>query len=304
MRIYQSIDEFASTEYESTQVALGFFDGVHLGHRAVLEQCAHKGSPGVALTFRESPGAALGKAAKPLLTDNEQKAALMEALGIDAVIFADFLSIRDMSAQAFVRKVLKEKLRAQKVYCGYNYRFGKGGAGDAETLKALCREQDIDVQMTDAVYVDDEAVSSTKIRELLRQGDIEKANRMLGYRYAVSGAVGSGNHIGSALGFPTVNLPIRKELVVPRYGVYASRIVIDGREYKGATNIGVHPTVKRQKTPLCETFIIDYEGGELYGEYARCEPAAFIRDERTFRDIEELRKQVTEDIKAIRRLVY
>lgn len=301
MKVYDSIDEYAR-EGSRSDVALGFFDGVHEGHRAVIRLCTGQdsGAVKVVLTFRESPAAALGLRMPPSLTDNGDKARLMQTLGVEALILADFGTIRALSAEAFVSDILCGQLRARTVACGYNYRFGRGGAGDTAALTALCAEKGIAVSVADPVTVDGEAVSSTRIRELLAAGEIGRANRMLGYRYAIRGDVRTGNHIGTVIGYPTVNIPIPDGRAIPRCGVYASRVTIDGEVYRGATNIGVHPSVGANDRPLCESFLIGYEGGGLYGSSAVCEPERFIRPERRFKSVEELCAQIERDVEEVK----
>lgn len=305
MKIYNSIGEFAKTGYAS-HVALGFFDGVHLGHRAVLRDCAanKESCPAVALTFSDSPARLLGKEDVRLLTDNARKAELMEAQGIDAVIFADFLKIKDMEPEDFITLVLLGQLRAKRVSCGYNYRFGKSGRGDTRMLREIGGRLGMEVSVAQPIFCGARSVSSSAVRELLRNGDIADANRMLGYAYAIRGRIGSGNGIGSTMGYPTVNIPIAKGMAAPRFGVYASRVEIDGITYHGATNIGVHPTVGENDGPLCETFLLDRVCGELYGKDAVCVPEAFIRPEKRFADIEELRSQVGRDIEMIKHVLF
>lgn len=304
MKIWNSIDEYMAAGARSS-VALGYFDGVHTGHRAVIDACcAGKGDgTAVVLTFRESPAAVLGLPTPPALTDNARKAQRIEAAGVDALIFADFAAVRGMSPEQFVQIVLKRQLGARRAVCGYNYRFGRGGAGDIAALQSLCAKEGIEAVVVPPVYLDGEAVSSTRIRALLAAGDIARANRMLGYRYAIAGVIGSGNRIGTELGFPTVNIPIGGGLCVPRYGVYASRVTVDGKCYGGATNIGVRPTVESGGAPLCETFLIGYDGGALYGRTAVCELLTFLRDERRFAGKEDLQEQVNRDISAIRKMM-
>lgn len=303
MKIYNSIEEYtAENAFRPSRAALGFFDGVHMGHRAVIAACRESGGegPAVVLTFRESPAAALGYPVPPALTDNGRKAALLAELGVDAVIFADFGAMRELSAEEFVRTVLRRQLGAVGVSCGYNYRFGRGGAGDTAALTRLCGAEGIGVTAVQPVTVDGETVSSTRIRELLAAGGIARANRMLGAPYAVGGEIRGGNHIGTQLGFPTVNIPIGEGLCVPRRGVYASRVTVGGRCYRGATNIGVRPTVENGGALLCETFLIGYEGGDLYGTEALCELTEFIRPERRFDSVGELQRQVLRDIDTVR----
>lgn len=282
-------------------MALGFFDGVHLGHRAVIGGCASDSAAlkSIVLTFRESPSRVLGKQSPPLLTDNSRKAQLIEKIGADELIFADFAAIKDMSPQDFVDKILRGRLNAKKVYCGYNYRFGLNGSGDTGLLIQLCKARGIAVAVKDPVSLDGEAVSSSLIRRMIASGDLARANALLGYRFAVTGKISDGNHIGSKLGFPTVNLPFGEDTAVPRYGVYASEMLIDGERYRGATNIGVHPTVSSAEQPLCETFLLDFDGGDLYGKTAVCELTAFIRPERTFDSIDELSAQIKKDCDTI-----
>ena len=301
IKIYNSIQEYQKTGYPSS-VALGFFDGVHPGHRAVIDACLcdHDDIKSVVLTFSRPPAAVLGYPAPPLLTDNRQKARLMEKAGVDAVIFADFGEMKDDTPARFVSEVLCDALRAKKVCCGYNYRFGKGGSGDTQLLKQLCAEKGIAVDVCDPVYIDGVAVSSSEIRRLIADGEIAAANRMLGYPYAIRGAIDSGNHIGTAMGFPTLNLMPDGEVVLPRYGVYASRVTIGTATYLGATNIGVHPTVSESADPVCETFLLDYHGGDLYGAAATCELIDFIRPEQRFSSLEELTAQIQADCARIK----
>lgn len=283
-------------------VALGFFDGVHLGHRAVLGACAENDLHHVVLTFSQPPAKVTGRACPPLLTDNARKAALLGELGADDIIFADFASIRELSPADFVRTILHERLHAKQVYCGFNYRFGKGGSGDTALLTALCSEYGITVTVIEPVYLDGETVSSTRIRACIAAGEVDRAAELLGGCYTIEGDIGGGNHIGTTMGFPTVNIPIGEELCVPRYGVYAARITIDGRSFAAATNIGVHPTVEEISRPLCESFLLDFEGGDLYGLHAVCELRQFIRGERKFESIEELQTQIRHDCSVIAKL--
>lgn len=301
MTIYDSLQIYRAHK-EGSAVALGFFDGVHLGHRAVLKACAGSGLHRVVLTFSQPPAKTIGRACPPLLTDNARKAALLGELGADDIIFADFASLRELSPAEFVRSILYERLHAKQVYCGFNYRFGKDGDGDTALLTALCSEYGIGVTVIEPVYLDGEAVSSTRIRACIAAGEVGRAAEMLGGCYTIEGDIGGGNHIGTTMGFPTVNIPIGEELCVPRYGVYASYITIDGRTFTAATNIGVHPTVEVISRPLCESFLLDFEGGDLYGKHAVCELRRFIRGERKFDSIEELRAQIRHDCSVIAKL--
>ena len=304
MIVYNSIEEFEKTGKES-QVALGFFDGVHLGHREVIGDCiAEKGDrQAVVLTFAESPAKTLGKNDVSLIVSNRRKIELMEEQGADAVIFADFLQLRDMAPEAFFTEILCKKLRAKKVCCGYNYRFGKHGSGDIGLLKTLCEKSGVALSVREPVFCDGRPVSSSAIRELLQSGELEAANRMLAKSFAITGDIGEGNHLGTAMGFPTVNIPIDEGLTVPRYGVYAARVTVGGKTYHAATNIGVHPTVGANDQPICESFLLDYSGEDLYGEYAKCELIRFIRPEKRFGSEKELAEQVGRDIETVKTIL-
>ena len=301
MKVYKCLDEY-KPHTGGAYIALGFFDGVHLGHRAVIGACKKDsgGLPCVVLTFRESPARVLGKAAPPLLSPNPRKAQLLEKAGADEVIFADFAALKDMTPGEFVRKILRGCLNARRVYCGFNYRFGKNGSGDTAALKELCGAHGISVSVCEPVSCGGEQISSSLIRRRIASGEIERANEMLGYRYAVEGEIGSGAQVGSAIGFPTVNIPIAGGVVTPFCGVYASNIIIGGESCRGATNIGVHPTVGAKEQPLCETFLLDFEGGDLYGRHATCELISFIRPEKRFDSLEALTAQIEKDCEIIR----
>ncbi len=307
MAIYHGINEYPVPK-DGTTVALGFFDGVHLGHRAVLRTCmAFGGKSSVALTFSDNPLKALTGQCPPYITDNEKKARRITDLGINDVIFEDFNNLRELSPEEFFRDILHKRLRAKRVCCGENYRFGKNGAGDSKMLKSLCDRYGIETDIIHLGKIELESnescvISSTRIRELISNGDIRSANAMLGYNFSISGRIDSGNHIGTSMGFPTVNIPIPEGMVIPRYGVYASNIIIDGKSYRGATNIGVHPTVGENPAPICETFILGFEGGSLYGKKAECELLGFVRGERRFGSIEKLNAQIRKDCAAIEKM--
>ena len=301
MKIYRSTTEYHDAAGSPCAVALGFFDGVHLGHRQVIERCVNSPYPSVVLTFPQSPAAVLRRSAPPLLCDNREKSRLIASLGADALVFEDLADIMTLTPDAFARQILVEKLRAKLVCCGYNYRFGKGGAGDTDALIRLGEKYGFEVAVCEAVTCEGGVVSSTRIRSLIESGEIESADRLLSRPLSICGTVDRGNRIGSHLGYPTVNIPLTRECIVPRYGVYASRIIIDGELYHGITNIGVHPTVGANPAPLCETFILDFDG-ELYGKEARCELLSFIRPEQHFSTLEELKNQIAADIRLARRV--
>ncbi len=297
MQVFNSIKK---TEY-STSLALGFFDGVHLGHVDVIKKAVENASDTVksaVLTFSKSPSATLTNEKKELLTTNEEKFRLFEKLGVDVVFCIDFCGIKDMTAEEFIRNILCDKLNASFISTGYNYHFGKGGNADVQVLKNLCVPLSITVHSSSPVMYNDEAISSTRIRECIKNGDMKSASEMLGYNYNIKGKVVKGNHIGTKISTPTINLPIDDSCITPRFGVYASSVIVDDQIFFGATNIGTHPTIGGNEV-LCETHLLNFSGDNLYSKNVRIEPLLFIRDEKKFSSLDELKTQIEKDKEEI-----
>ena len=278
-----------------TAVALGLFDGVHLGHQAVIRQAAEKKSEGLipaVFSFKTDTVTSKGHDGKleMLLTD-EDKQARFETLGMEYLFSPEFSHFKDMSDEEFVSKIMKEKLNARFAVCGEDFRFGKNAMGDAEKLKALGEKYGIEVQVVEQLSLNGKAISSTEIRRCVRDGKISEANEMLGYRYGYNLPVEHGYQRGRTWDFPTINQEIPKGLVMPKFGVYCSKVKVGDRLYSGVTNIGVKPTVKVETAPLAETFIIGYSG-DLYGEKIAIELYEFIRPERLFGSFAELKAEI------------
>lgn len=271
-------------------VALGFFDGVHIGHRAVISRAVGvAGTAPAVFTFEKLPRKT---AAGELLTAAAKESAL-ESLGVEELFAADFEAMRELSPEAFVRQVLRDMLCATAVCCGYNFHFGKDGKGDVALLRQLCAACGIRLIAVEPVMAGGEPVSSSRIRRLIEQGDMQAANRLLGRSLTIDATVVDGQHLGRKLGTPTINQPLPPELVRPRFGVYASAVLIDGEVTYGVTNIGVHPTVG-ETAPLAETWIPPFSG-DLYGRQVPVMPVAFLRPETRFSSVEELRRQILAD---------
>ncbi len=282
-------------------LALGAFDGVHTAHRQVLE-CARTlaarlgATPGV-LTFRTDPSDLLG-ARQPLLTVGEEKEALLAAADMEELIYLAFTPARrDQSAEAFLSE-LAARLTPAGLCCGYNFHFGRAAAGDAALLAAFGRRHGIEVVCQPEIGAGGAPVSATAIRALLRAGRVEEANRLLGYAFFLRGPVISGRHLGHVLGTPTINQAFPAGKLVPKYGVYAAQAQIGGKWYPGVANIGVKPTVGSD-APLCETYILDFSG-DLYGKMVTVRLLHFLREERRFADLDELKAQIAADVAAVR----
>lgn len=293
MQIFNTLKQ---TEYY-TSVALGFFDGVHLGHQDVIKTAVNASSDvckATVLTFNNSPSYILSGNKKPLLTTDEEKFKLFEKLGVEYVYCIDFNEVCSMTAEDFVREVLYDTLNAKFVIAGFNYHFGKGGNADADDLISMCHSLKMDACKRTPVKYEDDPISSTRIRECISNGKIETANAMLSYNFSITSKVTSGNHIGTTLSTPTINQPLKSEIVTPKFGVYASKVTVDDKVYLGATNIGTHPTVGNTE-PLCETHLLNFDPGDLYGKNVKTELLHFIRPEKKFDSLDELKNQIQRD---------
>ena len=276
-------------------VALGTFDGLHLGHQAVLREVTSSGFLPVALTFSGHPRKYLRDEQPPLLLTQEDKSVFLELLGIEAEILLDFASVRDLSPRAFLDAVTAA-LPVRLFSCGFNYRFGKNGEGDASFLRAYGAEKGIDVRVAPAVALDGQPVSSTLVRELLQNGDMEGAAARLGRPFSFCLEVVGGDQRGRTIGFPTINQALPDGLVQPRFGVYVSRTEVDGVWYPSVTNVGIRPTYLADRA-LSETHIVGY-AGDLYGRRLRVELLHFLRGEEKFDSLEALKNAISRDLHA------
>ena len=273
--------------------ALGSFDGLHLGHRQVIgNTLSVPGLRPAVITFQQNPSVSLQKKPVPLLTTNEQKLALLEEMGVEVVYLLPFDRIRDMEPEDFV-EALYRVCRVRALSCGFNFRFGKNGRGDAGLLKELCREKGMELSVTPPVSVAGETVSSTRIRACLEQGDVQQAGQLLGRPFGYDFEVTHGRQLGRTCGTPTINQPFPQGYVLPRFGVYASLVEVEGQKYYGVTNIGVKPTVGSD-CALSETWIPEFSG-DLYGKKVPVELLDFIRPERKFDSLDQLKNEILEN---------
>lgn len=279
-------------------LALGVFEGLHIGHRAVICQAAGRnGLTAAVLTF----SGPLPKGEGGVLMSADRRTGLLENMGITEQFTMDFEAIRHLSPEEFVRDILRDCLDARVVACGFNYRFGKDGAGRVDTLRRLGRAYGIQVVTVPAVEVEGEPVSTSRIRRCLEAGDMALAARLLGAPFTLDFEVVHGRQLGRELGTPTINQPLPAGFIQPRFGVYASAVEVEGRVTYGVTNIGVKPTVGAE-APLAETWIPTYEG-DLYGQRVRVMPLRFLREEKAFASLALLKDQIHRDGEAARRAI-
>lgn len=275
--------------------AVGCFDGVHLGHRALIgELCVRaneKRLPAVIFTFLPDDRP---KQNTKLLASRRGNLRLLAACGVNRVIEIPFGAVRDIPAEDFVRDILLRAFDVRLAVGGYNFRFGYRGSGDNALLAAVLVEGGAECFVTPAYTFCGIPVSSTEIRERIHRGDVRTANAMLGRQYSFSGTIIHGKGIGHMLGFPTINIHFPQNFTVPRYGVYASEVRLDGITYGGVTNIGIRPTFGGDTVPMSETFIFGFSG-DVYGRTAAVSLCGFIRDERRFESTDTLKNQIETD---------
>lgn len=296
MRIFNQTENSSKT----TAVALGCFDGIHKGHRAVIKgavDCRSKNLTPAVFTFDDNPTALLSGKKIPKLITTEQKKSLLEQAGVEYLFPADFNSIKNMSPKEFVSNILKDKLNAKKVFCGFNYHFGVNAEGDCEMLRKLCEDFDMEVIAVPPVMFKEEPISSTRIRHALKQGQIKDVTTMLGRKFSFKLMVEKGNQLGRQMGTPTFNQPMPPQLILPRFGVYASAVTTEKGVCCGVTNIGIKPTVGSD-APLAETWMPNVHCGDLYGKTIEVKLIDFIRPETKFSSIIELKAAILSDGEA------
>lgn len=298
MRLFHGTDN--ADIHRPTVLTLGVFDGLHLGHqlimRTVAERASELGAVATVITFDPHPRAVLHpESAPPLLQTLDQKVEGFGVLGIEQTIVIRFnKEFSTIRAQDFLRDVVKERLHAKEVYLGRGFAFGYQREGDIELLKRVSGELGFLAAEVPEVRLRGERVSSSRIRELLSEGRVNLARRMLGRPYGVEGRVIRGQERGHTLGFPTANLHPENR-VIPRRGVYVTGVLIEEKWYRSVTNIGIRPTFGLDAEPSVETFVLNWSG-DLYGDVIRVRFLHRLRDERKFGSVGELKSQIERDV--------
>lgn len=278
-------------------IALGFFDGVHVGHaalmRATVEEAARLDASPCVMSFDRHPASAITGHQVPMINSNQDRIWLMEHYyGIEEVVLAEFNDrMKNQPWDEFVEEYLYQELGAVCVITGDDNRFGAKGQGNPERLRQKCTELGIDCRIIGMVEMNGVQVHSTRIRNLLMEGKIEEVNHLLGHPHVLTHRVQQGKKLGTTLGFPTVNLAFPPGVIVPAHGVYATRVHFDDQSYMAVTNIGVRPTVDDGDRVTVEGFILDFNG-DLYGREVRMEFYEYIRPERKFPSFEALTREV------------
>ncbi len=293
-------------KFENSVLTLGNFDGLHLGHqelvKMIIRRAQETGALSMVVTFRPHPLKVLApEKCPPLISIYEEKIKLFEKLGIDVLVKIPFtLEFAAMAPEDFVRNILCGTLGAKEIFVGYNYRFGRGREGDIRTLRNLGKKYGFAVREIEQIAVDGEVISSTKIRTLLRDGDVEHAAKLLGRAYAITGIVVKGDGRGKGLGFPTANIA-PKHSIIPADGVYAVRLVVREKAYDGIANIGMRPTFNK-KVLAIEVHVFNFNE-DLYGEDISLYFIKKIREEKKFKGAEALVAQIKADIQVAKEIL-
>lgn len=281
---------------DTSVIALGNFDGVHIAHTALLSKTVavarEKNISSAVFTFSEHSGKILRSRNVSSITSLNEKLELFRKIGIDKVYLADFEKVRDYTPSRFVDEILKKKINAEFAVCGYDFRFGVRGTGNSSDLTDL---MDGNTYVMPPVMKGNEVVSSTLIRKAIEDGDVGYAKELLGRPFFIEFPVVHGKELGRSIGVPTINQNFPEGFVVPKNGVYACRVNTDMGEFSGVANVGVHPTVETSNRVNCETFIIGFDGS-LYDKTIRVSFYKRLRDEKKFDSLDALKAQIEKDI--------
>jgi len=306
MKVFHRLDEIAGHSGPAS-VAIGNFDGVHLGHQALIgglvSHAREAVTRPVALTFFPHPAEVLRPTGKlERLTTTEEKLALLEALGVESTLVQQFdPSLAALAPEVFFDRFLVQGLKARSVHVGDGFVFGRNRSGTVATLAELCAPRGVLLVTQPAVALNDERVSSTRIRRRVLEGDTTGAARMLGRPYFLTGQVQHGHHRGTAMGFPTANLRFPEGKVLPKPGVYVMRVEWQRQRFRAVANLGVRPTFAQDggSAPALEVHLLDFRS-KLYDEHLRVEFFERVRDEQRFSSIDDLKAQIARDVESAR----
>jgi riboflavin kinase/FMN adenylyltransferase len=298
LKLFHSINDFQSTK--KTILTLGTFDGVHIGHKKILERITQNTENGkyesLVLTFFPHPRMVLQEKSEiKLLNTISEKTKLLEATGIENLVIHPFNeSFSRLTAEEFVHSILVDQFHIQKIIIGHDHRFGRNRTADIDDLIAFGAEYGFEVEQISAQEIQDVSVSSTKIRKALNEGNMALANDYLGYDYFLSGEVVKGKQLGRTIGFPTANIQIEEDYkLIPKTGVYVVKAVVDQKEVFGMMNIGFNPTVNGQKQTI-EVNLFDFDA-DIYGQKIEVSLLEYLREEQKFGSVDLLKEQLNQD---------
>lgn len=293
MNITYDIDEINSDGQLRSAVTIGKFDGIHKGHQLLIKKAVGLKKEGltsvVCIIDMQRPG----------ILSHDERIEILNRMKVDWLIILRFTdSFARQTPEEFISGFLKDKLGAEKIIVGNDFRFGHNREGNVNTLKQFEKKYGYSCEFYEKLEYDRKVISSTYVRDALGEGDMETVRNLLGRRFSIKGEIVHGNHLGRNLGFPTINIPFAHDKYVPRKGVYSSLIMIGDKVYRGITNIGNKPTIGDYPASS-ETFIFDFDD-DVYGKQAEIYPIDFIRDEKKFTNITELTGQLAEDTEKVK----
>lgn len=299
MRIFDDVSNISKDE--NTVLTLGTFDGIHLGHKKIINKLKKRASTingrSLLITFNPHPRKVVnsGNGIK-LITTNKEKIKLLDEQGIENLLLINFTKeFSQLTSEEFIKKYLLDKIGLREIVIGYDHHFGKGRSGDVNTLRKLGIEYGFDVTMVDALKVENENVNSTAVRKALQEGNIKRVNQFLGRKYSFSGVVVEGDKRGRTLGFPTANIEIDdQDKLLPSFGIYAVNIFVDNEKYNGLMSIGIRPTFYSEGTMVIEVYIYDFSK-DIYGSEVTVEVVDWIRGEEKFTSADDLIDQMHRD---------
>ncbi|MEO8238012.1 MAG: bifunctional riboflavin kinase/FAD synthetase [Flavobacterium sp.] len=301
MKLFESINEFQSTK--KTILTLGTFDGVHIGHKKILERLTQNTENGkyesLVLTFFPHPRMVLQEKSEiKLLSTIAEKSKLLEKSGIENLVIHPFNeTFSRLTAEEFVHSILVNQFHIQKIIIGHDHRFGRNRTANIDNLIAFGAEYGFEVEQISAQEIQDVSVSSTKIRKALQDGNMNLANEYLGYAYFLTGEVVKGKQLGRTIGFPTANIQIEEDYkLIPKNGVYVVKTTINQKEIFGMMNIGFNPTVNGQKQTI-EVHLLDFDE-DIYGQRLEISLLQYLREEQKFDSVELLKEQLNQDKKT------
>lgn len=307
MKIYDKVLDEDIVIPKGSAVALGKFDGLHKGHRALIEKLKEsekEGLKSVVFTFTRAPKELLEHERQKYILTSFEKRLFMEKNGIDILIECPLSEeILSMEPEKFIEDILCKKLTVKRIICGEDFRFGHNRSGDTELLDKICMKYKYEALVIKKLKYNKRDISSTYIREAISKGNIELVNELLGYPYTVIGVVVDGNKLGRTMGFPTANLIPEDDKLLPPNGVYRTIAVVDEKEYRAITNIGTRPTVNGENIITIETNLVDVSI-DLYEKTIELHFFEFIRPEKKFGSMEELKMAVFKDIDYCRKIQF
>ncbi|OBW42517.1 Riboflavin biosynthesis protein RibF [Chryseobacterium sp. MOF25P] len=297
MKVFRNFNDYPSQK--PLALSLGMFDGVHLGHKCIIDELKKVGSAHhletAILTFWPHPRFVFNPNEDlKLLNTLDEKTLLMEKYGINNLFLKEFDDeFRNLTGEEFVRHILIDKLNVKYLIIGYDHSFGKNKSGNFKLLQKLSKELDFEVEQMEAINIHENNISSTKIRNALLAGNILEANEMLGYSYSVSGTVVHGKKLGRTIGYPTANIETENLKLLPKKGAYIVEVLLKSKQYKGMLSVGTNPTVNGEKLTV-EVYIVDFEG-DIYDEKITVKFRDFLHEEIKFEGLEKLIERLDED---------